>query len=125
MSKSDNSKIENDDNNHLTLSPDYAVALQYDMEQHNAPVVIAKGQGEIAQKILEIAKEKEIEIRQDKDLVQILKTVDINEEIPLEAFYAVAEIISYVYKVNGKMKDLWNNLHISINYRFIKKAMLT
>ena len=106
MSKSDNSKIENDNNKHLTLSPDYAVALQYDMEQHNAPVVIAKGQGEIAQKIIEIAKEKEIEIRQDKDLVQILKTVDINEEIPLEAFYAVAEIISYVYKVNGKMKDL-------------------
>ncbi len=80
---------------------DYAVALQYDMEKNNAPIVTAKGQGEIAAKIIEIAQENDIEIRQDADLLQILKAVDINEEIPIEAFAAVAEIISYIYRKNA------------------------
>ncbi|MBQ9235854.1 MAG: EscU/YscU/HrcU family type III secretion system export apparatus switch protein [Alphaproteobacteria bacterium] len=80
----------------------YAVALGYDREKDNAPKVVAKGQGEIAEKIVEIAKANNIEIRQDADLLQILKAVDINQEIPLEAFAAVAEIISYIYQQNGK-----------------------
>ena len=56
----------------------------------------------IAQKIVQIAIDEGIEIRRDADLVQILKAVDIDEEIPVEAFAAVAEIISYVYQVNNK-----------------------
>ena len=87
------------------LSPDYAVALGYDMEKNNAPIVVAKGQGHIAKKIVQIALDEGIEIHQDADLVQILKAVDIDAEIPLEAFGAVAEIISYIYKANGKMKN--------------------
>ncbi|MDD4556545.1 MAG: EscU/YscU/HrcU family type III secretion system export apparatus switch protein [Alphaproteobacteria bacterium] len=105
MSKTDNSKKETFDNKHLTLSPDYAVALQYDIDKHNAPIVVAKGQGDIAKKIIEIAEEKRIEIRQDADLIQILKAVDIDEEIPTEAFLAVSEIISFIYKMNGKLKN--------------------
>lgn len=84
------------------LSPEYAVALGYDQAKHNAPVVLAKGQGQIAAKIIEIALDQGIEIRQDADLLQILKAVDINEEIPIEAFAAVAEIISYIYQQNAK-----------------------
>ena len=87
-----------------TLSPDYAVALGYDIDKQNAPVVLAKGQGHIAQKIIQIALDEGIEIHQDADLLQILKAVDIDSEIPLEAFGAVAEIISYIYKTNGKLK---------------------
>ncbi len=86
----------------LGFSTDYAVALGYEKDKHNAPTVLAKGQGEIAEKIVQLALDNDIEIRQDADLVQILKAVDINEEIPLEAFAAVAEIISYVYQQNGK-----------------------
>ena len=86
------------------LSPDYAVALGYDMNKDNAPKVVAKGQGHIAQKIVQIALDEGIEIHQDADLLQILKAVDIDSEIPLEAFGAVAEIISYIYKANGKLK---------------------
>ena len=56
----------------------------------------------IAQKIIKIAEENGIEIRQDADLLQILKAVDINEEIPVEAFAAVAEIISYIYQKNAQ-----------------------
>ncbi len=85
------------------LSPDYAVALGYDMDKQNAPVVLAKGEGHIAEKIIQIALDRGIEIHQDADLIQILKAVDIDSEIPIEAFSAVAEIISYIYKANGKM----------------------
>ncbi len=81
---------------------DYAVALGYDKDKNNAPIVLAKGQGDIAERIIALAKEHDIEIRQDADLLQILKAVDINQEIPIEAFAAVAEIISYIYQQNAK-----------------------
>ena len=95
---------ENNDDAVFSTSKDdgYAVALGYDQDKNNAPVVMAKGSGEIAQKIIKIAEENNIEIRKDADLLQILKAVDINEEIPVEAFAAVAEIISYIYSQNAK-----------------------
>ena len=77
-------------------------ALGYDKNKDKAPVVLAKGAGEIAQKIIKLAEENGIEIRKDADLLQILKAVDINEEIPVEAFAAVAEIISYIYQKNAQ-----------------------
>ncbi len=80
----------------------YAVALGYDDTKNNAPVVLAKGQDEIAARIIALAQEHGIEIRQDQDLLQILKAVDINQEIPIEAFAAVAEILSYIYQQNAK-----------------------
>ena len=102
MSERDNNKSNDKNNAEERLSPDYAVALGYDPSKHNAPTVLAKGQGEIAQKIIQIAIDEGIEIRKDADLLQILKAVDIDSEIPIEAFSAVAEIISYIYKENGK-----------------------
>lgn len=106
MLEEDNNTSENKNNATSDLSTidnsDYAVALGYDMEKNNAPVVLAKGQGEIAARIIALAEENGIEIRQDADLLQILKAVDINQEIPIEAFAAVAEIISYIYQQNAK-----------------------
>lgn len=102
MSEQDDSRKQNKDNGADALSTDYAVALGYDHTKQAAPKVLAKGQGPIAQKIVQIAIDEGIEIRRDADLVQILKAVDIDEEIPVEAFVAVAEIISYVYQVNNK-----------------------
>ena len=78
----------------------YAVALGYNKEKDNAPTVLANGQGDIADKIIELAEENGIEIKQDADLIQVLKAVDINQEIPVEAFAAVAEILSYIYQQN-------------------------
>ena len=102
----DNSIFDNENNDDANFSTakgeDYAVALGYDKDKDNAPIVLAKGAGEIAQKIIKIAEDNGIEIRKDADLLQILKTVDINEEIPLEAFGAVAEIISYIYQKNAQ-----------------------
>ncbi len=94
---------DNETSKFSTTNDDYAVALGYEKEKNNAPVVLAKGQGDIAKKIVELAKENNIEIKQDADLLQILKAVDINQEIPVEAFAAVAEIISYIYKQNAKL----------------------
>ena len=85
-----------------TGQSDYAVALGYDSEKNAAPIVLAKGQGDVAARIIALAEENGIEIRQDADLLQILKAVDINQEIPVEAFAAVAEIISYIYRKNAE-----------------------
>ena len=102
MSEKDIKERLTNSNQENSLSTDYAVALGYEPEKDNAPKVLAKGQGHVAQKIIQIAIDEGIEIRKDADLLQILKAVDIDSEIPIEAFSAVAEIISYIYKQNGK-----------------------
>ena len=105
MSASDNNTFASKHNAASAFSTgesDYAVALGYDRQKNNAPVVLAKGQGEIAARIIALAEENGIEIHQDADLLQILKAVDINQEIPVEAFAAVAEIISYIYRKNAE-----------------------
>ena len=102
MSEKDINERLTNSNQENSLSTDYAVALGYEPNKDKAPKVLAKGQGHVAQKIIQIAIDEGIEIRQDADLLQILKAVDIDSEIPIEAFSAVAEIISYIYQQNGK-----------------------
>ncbi len=102
MSEKDIKERLTNSNQENSLSTDYAVALGYEPEKDKAPKVLAKGQGQIAKKIIQIAIDEGIEIRKDADLLQILKAVDIDSEIPIEAFSAVAEIISYIYQQNGK-----------------------
>ena len=107
MFKKDDSILESNNNEtsqfSTTKEDEYAVALGYDNEKNNAPIVLAKGQGNIAEKIVALAEEYGIEVRKDADLLQILKAVDINQEIPIEAFAAVAEILSYIYQQNAKL----------------------
>ena len=79
-----------------------AAALTYDKGSDVAPKLSAKGKGPIAERILEVAKEHNIPIHQDADLVEILDTVEIDQEIPLEVYTVVAEIFSYIYKANQK-----------------------
>lgn len=81
-----------------------AVALQYDMDSMPAPKVIAKGQGYLAQQIVELAEEKGIEIHQDASLVEILSVLEMDSFIPLEAYAAVAEILSYIYRQNAAQR---------------------
>jgi flagellar biosynthesis protein len=81
-----------------------AVALKYEREKHEAPVVSAKGKGYIAEQIIALAKEHKIEIREDADLVTLLSKLELDMPIPLEAYAAVAEILSYIYRANDKMK---------------------
>ncbi|MFW0777049.1 MAG: EscU/YscU/HrcU family type III secretion system export apparatus switch protein [Rickettsiales bacterium] len=82
-----------------------AVALKYNQAKDDAPRLSAKGKGHLADQIIALAKEHNIEIRKDEDLALLLSKLDIDAPIPLEAYAAVAEILSYVYKANDKMKD--------------------
>ncbi len=77
-----------------------AVALTYERGKAEAPVVSASGKGYIAEQIVKIAGEHGVEIREDADLVALLATIDIGQPIPMEAYVAVAEILSYVYRAN-------------------------
>jgi flagellar biosynthesis protein len=73
-----------------------AVALRYDPEKDNAPVVLAKGYGELAERIIKIAKERNIPIVEDKDLVSALIRVEVFEEIPPELYRAVAKVLVFI-----------------------------
>ena len=75
-----------------------AVALGYNKERDNAPKILASGKGELANNIIQAAKEHNIPIKEDKDLVEILSKIDINQEIPPNLYKAVAEGFSCVYR---------------------------
>lgn len=80
-----------------------AVALSYDpSDKEQAPSVLASGKGALAERIMAEAEAHGVPIHKDADLVQILAATEIGEEIPVEAFIAVAEILRYVYAANGK-----------------------
>ena len=81
-----------------------AVALKYDKEKDHAPKVIAKGRGEIAEKIIEIAGAHNLPLYEDKNLVQILEALELETEIPPELYRAVAEVLAFVYRLNRKPK---------------------
>ncbi|MDG4475844.1 EscU/YscU/HrcU family type III secretion system export apparatus switch protein [Thiovibrio frasassiensis] len=80
-----------------------AVALRYDTSQDPAPKIIAKGAGDIALKIIALAKEHGIPIQEDADLVEVLAKLDLNADIPPETYLVVAEILAFIYRANTKM----------------------
>ena len=79
-----------------------AVALQYQPSRDAAPVVTAKGQGLVAEKIIALAEKENIPIKDDPDLVQVLSQVDLDEQIPPAVYQVVAEIFSFIYHLNNK-----------------------
>ena len=82
-----------------------AVALKYQLEKDSVPKVTAKGEGLVAERIIELARENQVPIKEDPDLVQILSQVDINKEIPPSVYKVVAELLAFVYKLNNKYQD--------------------
>lgn len=81
-----------------------AVALRYDPSEDEAPKVTAKGRGLAAEKIIQIAREHDVPIREDKNLVQILSMLQLNQEIPPIVYQAVAEILTFIYKANNRVE---------------------
>ena len=81
---------------------DKVVALKYDQEGSSAPKVVAKGQGEIAKKILQKADEFEIPIFKNKALAESLLKLDVDEQIPPNLYKAVAEV--FVWLMNAEQK---------------------
>ena len=80
----------------------HAVALSYRPDSpDSAPRVVATGHGFKADEILRLAFQSGTPVREDPDLISLLKAAEIGDEIPIEAFIAVAEILRYVYALNG------------------------
>ncbi len=80
-----------------------AVALRYDKQEDSAPRVVAKGKGYLADKIIEVAREHDIPLYKDKNLVQVLEALDLETEIPPQLYRAVAEVLAFIYRLNNKM----------------------
>ena len=72
----------------------------------NRPRIVAKGAGGVAEQILQIAWANDVKVREDADLVEVLGALDVDSDIPIEAFAAVAEILSYVYRANAAIQPL-------------------
>lgn len=79
-----------------------AVALEDGSDKGDLARVIASGRGKIAEQILQLAFDNDIKVREDSALAEMLAEIDIDSPIPSEAFMAVAEILSYVYRASGK-----------------------
>lgn len=77
-----------------------AVALGYNPQSHDAPKVMAKGKGIVAQNIIEKAVKNDVPIQEDPSLVELLSQLEINERIPEELYQAVAEVFSFIYQLD-------------------------
>lgn len=87
----------------VTNPTHYAIALRYDRETMNAPVVVAKGKDFLAQKIREIAREHDVPVLERKALARALfDSCEVGSRIPYELFRAVAEVLAYVYRLKNK-----------------------
>ena len=82
-----------------------AIALKYEKDEDNAPKILTKGRGLLAEKIIEIAKKNEIPIHKDQVLTEILDNIEIDYEIPQFLFEIIAEIYAYTYKNILKTSD--------------------
>lgn len=81
-----------------------AVALNYVRGQEDAPRVSVKGEGDIAKRIIEKAREYNIPIQEDEALVSMLYGLDLNEMIPAELYGAVAEVFTFIYKMDEQSR---------------------
>jgi flagellar biosynthesis protein len=79
-----------------------AVALRYDPEKDQAPVVVAQGRGYIAERIREVARESGVPLKEDSELVDYLMALDLYEEIPSELYAVIAEILAFIYSMDKK-----------------------
>lgn len=77
-----------------------AIGIGYEKGKDQAPKVVTKGEGPLAEKIIEIANEYGIYIKEDKSLAEILYKLDVSQEIPEELYNVIAEIFLYLYKAD-------------------------
>ncbi|MDQ7039279.1 MAG: EscU/YscU/HrcU family type III secretion system export apparatus switch protein [Aquificota bacterium] len=78
-----------------------AVALRYDPEKDRAPVVVAKGRGELADRIIEIAKREGIPVVENRDLIEALLRIEVFEEIPPQLYEAVARVLVFIRSIRS------------------------
>jgi flagellar biosynthesis protein len=88
----------------MTEESKKAIALKYEQNKDSAPKVVAKGRGWIAERIIELARKHGVPLKENQALVEVLSKLEIYEEIPVELYKAVAEILVFVYQIKGKIK---------------------
>ncbi len=79
-----------------------AVALHYDRK--GAPRVVAKGRGTVGEKIIELAKAHDIPVEENEVLAGALSKVELDDEIPVELYKAVAEVLTFVLRLSGRIR---------------------
>jgi flagellar biosynthesis protein len=77
-----------------------AVAIKYEQNRHQAPLVVAKGQGIVADQILAAAKQHAVPVYQNKALAGMLMAVQLDSQIPPDLYQAVAEVLAYIYRLD-------------------------
>jgi len=87
----------------MTAPPTRAVALRYEPDKDAAPVLIAKGKGYVAERIIALAREHGIHVHPDPALVELLMEVELAEVIPPQLYQVVARILAMVYRVNREL----------------------
>lgn len=80
-----------------------AVALKYRKDEDDAPAVTAKGSGAVAEKIIALARKHGVPVRGDRHLAEILSTLELYDEIPLDLYKAAAEILSFLHTARGRL----------------------
>ncbi|BDX07712.1 EscU/YscU/HrcU family type III secretion system export apparatus switch protein [Planctobacterium marinum] len=82
-----------------------AVGLKYD--GNNAPEVVAKGFGALAEEIINLAKDSGVLVHEDPYLSELLARMDLGQEIPENLYHVIAELIAFSYVLQGKVPDNW------------------
>ncbi|MCW8129576.1 MAG: EscU/YscU/HrcU family type III secretion system export apparatus switch protein [Planctomycetota bacterium] len=85
--------------------PKTAVALRYQGGKDQAPVVVAAGQGLVAEKIAETARAHDVPMHEDAMLAATLSQVDVGKQIPASLYKAVAEVLAFVYRLDRQRRD--------------------
>jgi flagellar biosynthesis protein len=80
-----------------------AAALRYDHGTSTAPLVVAKGNGAVAEQIVALARRHGIPIKEDRYLVAVHSTMNLYDEIPAELYKAVAEVLAFIYRISGRL----------------------
>lgn len=94
----------------MTKSPRSVIGLKYNaLNKQDSPKVIAKGHGDIAQEILQLAEQHGILIHEDAQLTELLSTLDLGQEIPESLYFVIAELIAYSYILQGKVPAGWED----------------
>jgi flagellar biosynthesis protein len=80
-----------------------AAALKYDQAKNMAPRVVAKGKGHMAEQIIQVARANNVPLHEDKNLANVLEALELESQIPAELYRAVAEVLVFIYRLNGKL----------------------
>lgn len=83
-----------------------AIALKYDREAGKAPLIVAKGMGEIAEQIMKLAEENDIHIHESPELVEVLIRLELGDEIPESLYRAIAEVIAFAYSLKHDTSNI-------------------